>query len=445
VPRFSKIAIAVAAAVTLGVAIQQRHRVVLKLQDPLGGHINDFDRWMMMTPKFIHDEADYVDDLLPTPPVSLLLLAPFTALSRPNAQFAWVCVKLPLAYVVFVWCAALVKRCGARLTTAAMALVLAGWWLPVVIDMQEGQINLIVFLPLVAALYVAQDDTHGSDVVSGGLIGLAAAIKVTPLVFAAYFCWKRRWVIALSTMVSVLFWTLVVPSIVFGWDQNVRWLGQWVDIMIVPYVTRGEVLYPMSQSFGSFALRLLTPLPIFETLERQVPYGHYMNVLALGERFVGRLIVGLMVIIGMAGLVWMRRRMPTWRSERYLFELSGVTAFVLWFSERTWVHHYVSFLIVLCAAAAVVSDPNEGERTRRALHHALMVFAGVTLFASDLSRIFGPHGDEWALALGVFLWPSVLVFVVLFWAAQRRGVHVDAVDPVAICSANVGSPVNGRL
>ena len=67
-----------AALVTLGVAIQQYYRVTLKLQDPLGGHINDFDRWMIMTPAFVHGHADYVNDQLPTPPISLLVLAPFT-------------------------------------------------------------------------------------------------------------------------------------------------------------------------------------------------------------------------------------------------------------------------------------------------------------------------------------------------------------------------------
>src|SRR5439155_12103029 len=91
----------VAASVTLGIAVQQRHRVALKVEDPLGGHVNDFDRWMMLTPGFIAGDADYVDDLLPTPPVSLLILAPFTALSRANAQFVWVFAKLPLALFAF--------------------------------------------------------------------------------------------------------------------------------------------------------------------------------------------------------------------------------------------------------------------------------------------------------------------------------------------------------
>src|SRR5262249_50559284 len=301
-----------------------------KLQDPLGGHINDFDRWMIMTPRFIHDQADYVDDLLPTPPVSLLFLAPFTILSRPNAQFAWVCFKLPLACLVFGCALSLIARAGGRLIAPATGLVLAGWWLPIVLDMQEGQINLIVFLPLIVALCVAQDDTRIADVIAGSLIGLAAAIKVTPLIFAAYFCWKRRWVIGVSAVTRVLLWTFVVPAIAFGWGQKIRWLGQWGDIMIVPYVTRGEVLYPTSQSLGSFVLRLLTPLPIFETTEQQIPYGHYMNALVLSEQLVGRIVVGLMAFVGMAGLVWTRRPLSTWRSERYLFDVSGGTPFMLW-------------------------------------------------------------------------------------------------------------------
>src|SRR5436309_3233020 len=99
--KFTARLLILAALVTLGVAVQQRYRVNLKLQDPLGGHINDFDRWMIMTPQFVHDRADYLNDQLPMPPISLLALAPFASVSRPAAQFAWVCLKLPLAALVF--------------------------------------------------------------------------------------------------------------------------------------------------------------------------------------------------------------------------------------------------------------------------------------------------------------------------------------------------------
>jgi alpha-1,2-mannosyltransferase len=422
----------IATLVTIGVAIQQHWRVTLKLQDPLGGHINDFDRWMIMAPRFLHDRVDYVDDQFPTPPLSLLALAPFTALSRPAAQFAWVCVKLPLALLVFALAAGIVSRSGARLTASAMALIVACWWLPVILDMQEGQTNFLALLPLVAALYVAQRDTAATDALAGVLIGLAIAVKVTPVVFAAYFFWKRRWVVAASAVAGVAFWSLAVPAVVFGWDQNLRWLEQWVGIMIVPYVTEGTVVYAMSQSFGSFALRLLAATPILESSRGGLVEPLYMNLFALSHGVVYQFVRATMIAAAIAGLVWTRRPLPTFRCPRYLIEIGGVAAFMLWFSERTWVHHYVSFVLTLCAAGAILSDPEQPERARRFVRRALIVFSFATFFASEAGRLLGPDGVDWAKGVGVFLWPSVFVTVTATrsWAGERRRAPTAARLPV---------------
>ncbi len=298
-----------ATLVTLGVAVQQRYRVTLAIDEALGGHTNDFDRWMIMAPRFLHDRVDYNDDKLPTPPLSLLVLAPFTALSRPAAQFVWVCLKLPLAGLVLWLSAGIISRSGARLTPSAMGLIVACWWLPVMLDMQEGQTNLLVLLPLVAALYVVQNETSASDALAGFLIGLAMAFKVTPVMFAAYFLWKRRWTVAASALASTALLSLVVPAMVFGWDQNLRWLEQWVGIMIVPYVTHGTVVYAMSQSFGSFALRLLCAVPAFVTDRNGAVEEHYMNALALSQGVVYQIVRGVMVAVALTGLVWTRHRL----------------------------------------------------------------------------------------------------------------------------------------
>jgi hypothetical protein len=422
----------VAALVTLGVGVQQAYRVTLKLQDPAGGHINDFDRWMLMTPAFVYDRADYVNDRLPTPPISLLALAPFTRLPRPAAQFAWVCVKLPLAAGVFAFALGTVRRAGVRLTTPALALIVAGWWLPVVLDMQEGQTNFLALLPLLAGLYVAQDGRPRTDALAGSLIGLAVAVKVTPAIFAAYFLWKRRWVVAGSAMIGVALWSLVVPAAFFGWDQNLRWLEQWAGIMIVPYVTHGTVVYAMSQSFGSFALRLLSATAVFETRVDHLVEGHYMNVLALSTPAVFQIVRGVMIAVAAAGLAWTRRPLETLRSERYLIEIGAVAAFMLWFSERTWVHHYVSFLLTLCAAGTLMSDPARPERTRSLVRAALIVFAVTTPLASEAGHLFGADGVDWAKGAGVFLWPSVLVTLatVCGWQREVSGVATPARSPV---------------
>jgi hypothetical protein len=43
------------------------------------------------------------------------------------------------------------------------------------------------------------------------------------------------------------------------------------------------------------------------------------------------------------------------------------------------------------------------------LRGALLVFSVATLFVSEAGRLLGPQGVEWAKALGVYLWTSVLV------------------------------------
>ena len=433
----------VATLITVGIAIQQDYRVTLKLQDPLGGHVNDFDRWMIMTPAFVQDKAGYVDDRLPTPPLTLMVLAPFTALSRPMAQFVWVCVKLPLAGLVLMLTIGIVRRSGGRLTPQAMALIVAGWWLPVVLDMQEGQTNFVALLPLVAGLYVAQEDSPAFDALAGLLIGLAIAIKVTPVVFALYFLWKGRWRVTLTAAASLAIWSLAVPGLVFGFPRNLHWLGQWVQIMIVPYVTTGRVVYAMSQSFGSFALRLLSSVPAFETARGGVNEAHYMNLFALDQAAVFRIVRAVMVGVGVAGLWWTRRRLETLRCRSYLLEIGAVAAFMLWFSERTWVHHYVSFVLTLAAAGAVLSDEAEHERTRRIVRRALLLFAAATFFTSDAGIVFGFDGVDWTKSAGVFLWASAgLTIAAMFpWQREpRRSAVAEAVPALRYWSSAILSP-----
>src|SRR5262245_8826534 len=113
--------------ITVVIAVQQRHRVARKLQDPAGGHVSDFDRWMIMTPQFVHDHADYVNDEMPTPPLTLIGFTPLTWLSRPNATFLWVCAKLVYATLVLALVAAIVARAGIPLSEPALALIIVAW------------------------------------------------------------------------------------------------------------------------------------------------------------------------------------------------------------------------------------------------------------------------------------------------------------------------------
>jgi hypothetical protein len=403
----SQVLAAIGLAATLVIAFQQQHRAEVKLADPAGGHISDFDRWMLMTPRFLHDRVDYVNDDLPTPPLSLIVFAPFAAMTRPHAQFAWVLVKFPLACLVFTLAAATVARAGVQLSAEAVALIVAGWWLAVAVDMQEGQTNFLALTPLAAGLFVAERESRASQIAAGALIALGAAMKVTPVIFIAYFVWKRRWTIVAAAIAAIAMWSFVVPALAFGWEQNLRWFEQWARIMIIPYVAQGKVVYATSQSIGSFVLRFLTDTPAFGS--RFDNADHYMNVASLSNAAARWIVRGAMIAIGAAGLVLTWPRLRSLASQRYIVEVGAVAAFMLWFSERSWVHHYVSFILTLAAAGMILSDPSRGEAARRSVRAALIVFAVITVFASEAGYLFGRNGVDWAKALGVYLWPSVLV------------------------------------
>jgi hypothetical protein len=321
--------------------------------------------------------------------------------------------KLAFAYVAFALAAGIVTRTGIRLTPRATALIIAGWWFPIIVDMQEGQMNFVAFLPLVAGLFVAQRDTPASQVAAGLLIALATAAKVTPIIFIVYFVWRRRWLLSAAAVAGLGIWLLLVPALAFGWQQNLRWLGQWAQIMIVPYVTETKVVYSTTQSFGSFLLRLLTDIPAFETTRTGTLTSHYMNVMSLNETIVQWIVRVVMVVAGVIGLVWARRPLASLSSPRYAIEIGAVAAFMLWFSERTWSHHYISFLLTLAAAGMVVSDGRSAPTDRRRVERALLFFACTTFFASEAGHIFGPHGVDWVKATGVFLWASMILTAIL--------------------------------
>ncbi len=422
------------------VAVQARQRVIKKQFSAHPRDTNDFDRWMRMVPAFLHQHVNYVNDLFPTAPNNLVILAPFTWVSPANAQFIWVYCKLIFVVAIFWFAMNMLQGTGVQLHPAILALILATWFWPIIGDMQEGQINLLMLLPLAAGLWAAGKQTRPMDYLAGFMIGLAICIKVTPLIFIPYFIYRRRWKVALATVLGVCTWFVIMPSMVFGPVQALTWIIEWIRIMITPYVVHGTVRITEGESIPSFVTRLLRHVPAFKDFHHGAWQKYYVNVVNLPAALVDWLVRFILLAIVGAMAWWGRKPIKNYRGQQYLKECGCVTAFMLWASAWTWVPHYVTLIFALFAAGMIASDLTYPEKTRRLATWALILAAVLMLFTSDIVKIFGPEAPNYSRTFDpVLLLSAVIVFAIM--RSPRK--DAPAIDPARVAAVPAQPPLIG--
>lgn len=145
-------------------------------------------------------------------PFAALVLTPLSLLGVGAALAVWTLVNV-LALEAVVWMAlglAKVHSPARRVTLTVPITVLMLLLSPVVEDLWLGQINLLILLLIVA------DFVRGPRPSFGVGIGLAAGLKLTPLIFVPYFLFTRRYRAAAISggtfAATVLIGLAVLPS-----------------------------------------------------------------------------------------------------------------------------------------------------------------------------------------------------------------------------------------
>ena len=157
------------------------------------------------------------------PPLSALLFVPIALLPSWVGYIPFALVSaLSLVHVTVIVLNALSTERGPAGTNRTMArrttwtigwllLPLAIWMWPITQTLFYGQINILLMLMVVADLLLPRTRWP-----RGMLIGLAAAIKLTPAVFGLFFLVDRQWRQAVVSVVSGIGFTalawLVLPS-----------------------------------------------------------------------------------------------------------------------------------------------------------------------------------------------------------------------------------------
>ncbi|WP_291479748.1 glycosyltransferase 87 family protein [Corynebacterium sp.] len=203
------------------------------------------------------------------PPLAALVFAPLALVSGTVGYLAFTALSVAaLVMTVMIVLHALVAEGAARSVTplsrlstprqtmlaALAALPVAVWLWPVTHTLEYGQINILLMLMVAADLLLPRTPWP-----RGMLIGLAAAVKLTPAVFGLYFLLRRQWGPAVTSVVSgiaatALAW-LVLPT-----DSRQYWTETVSDPSRI-----GGLAYSANQSLRGFLARV-TGDPLQTTL-----------------------------------------------------------------------------------------------------------------------------------------------------------------------------------
>ena len=263
------------------------------------------------------------------PPFWLVLLTPFGALPHSGAVLAWQVLNLALL-VAAVWLIAKTLRLGLDARNALVIGLLLFNYDPLIYNLAIGNTNLVILVLLVS---VALAWTYKRETTAGVLLGLASAVKVTPVVFLAYFLWKRNFRLVASAVVTIL------ASIALGWLVLGERMSRAFLDTLTTFATEDNA-WIGNQSWRGFLDRIFVGDEFVHAPLQDPNLDHWL--------YYG----GVALFAALTALILFRSR----RTNQFHLEFAlGLFAYLI-VSPTTWVHHLVWAIYPLVALALACLD-----------------------------------------------------------------------------------------
>jgi hypothetical protein len=293
------------------------------------------------------------------PPLMAMLTMPLAELSPAQGLMVWYFISLTALYISVVYAWRLIGGPRWSQLTQGHAIVLA---LGVVVSsrfilgpLQTRQFDGVITAILLAGCWQLR---RGSDVRAGLLLGFAAGMKCTPLLFIPYLIW-RGWyraglLLALTAIVANLLPEFCFPQASGQW-YLVDWKERVLDVTHrVPPGTWFSGLLQNQSLAGMFQRLFRYGLPLTTDVVQTAKLHPDAVPLLRGAVYgASALLVAISVVIGS------RRRSPSptrdgedeeieWKSPtslRFAGEISAVFALMLLLSPMTSRAHYLTLLL----------------------------------------------------------------------------------------------------
>jgi hypothetical protein len=381
-------------------------------------HRSAFVRWRPQVLQFWSGVNVYDKMHFPNPPIMPISLYPLMALPTVAGAMCWFALKVAMTTAVLLMCFEIVRPPGrAAFPPMMRSLILLLALRPILGDLHHGNNNLVILF-LVMSMYYSW--RKGWDIAAGLLLALATSYKVTPALFFVYFAYKRSWRTLTWGLLGMGIFLIIVPGAVIGPQFNGECLGTWWDKMITPFIAKNASSPPeINQSMVAVLMRLLTNLT-----PGQGRYDTHVdvNILSLPTWMVGYLFKAMAIgLIALLALLC-RTRSSDRRDPRLLGEISLIVLTMLFLSERSWKHHYVTLLLPYSYLVGEFFSNRLGPRARALLVGSwALTFSLMAAASADLGGLFAEgQGHEIAQGYGSFLWAGVILYGMVAWRVWSR-------------------------
>jgi hypothetical protein len=216
----------------------------------------------------------------------------------------------------------------------------------------------------------------------------------------------------------MLLFILVVPGVVFGWNENLGYLRSWYHQMVTPYAAGIVTSEHKNQSLPGLLSRMLTDEASFsryEGEEKIVLDTH--NMASWNRTAVQGIVIGALALFALS-VMWKCRtsteRRPRWQ---LMAEFSIIILGMLLFCERTWKHHCVTLLFPFSVAAYGLSSSSFSRGMRCALGMTLAMVAVLMLSTTtghvDAELAAQSRFGKWAQVYGAYVWVFLLLLAAM--------------------------------
>ena len=351
----------------------------------------------------LYDFASAIQLPFTYPPAAALVFVPLGLVPAAVAAAVWTFLSL-CALEALIWL--VLRRVGrpgpvARLRWTAVATVLSLPLGPVLFNGWVGQINVFLLLLVVADVFGRTGRWRGVA------IGIAAGIKLTPLIFIPYLLCTRRFRAAATATASFAA-TVAAGFLVLPADSARYWLQHAAD---VGRITQGDDVPFFNGSLRGLLVRLAVP--------------HVTATYLVLAAVVG--------VLGLAVAVWAGRR-----GDDVVGVLAcGFTGLLV--SPVSWVFHWVWLVPLLVVwAARAWRDGLTGEKYGVA---ALWLACAGSGYWVVLNLVLAPVPEPVALVFAN-LWPVVGVGVLVAFAWHLRHTAQHWRCPASSGSVKLSAQVN---